>query len=233
MSRDGPACRVGHVRLDRNLFQRALPTVVAGLAFGLAVSAATAAAPKPIVSGELIRNGGAEIGKAVSDSSSKAAPTGWTTTGNFTQVKYGAPGGFPDAAMSRAVSGGRQFFAGGPAATIATASQTVDVPSAFRKPGLKVTAKLSATLGGYASQADDASVAATFVSSSGAALGKLAIKPVTHLQRGDTTKLIAATRTTVVPKGTTSVTVVITARPVSGGYVDGYADNVSLRLSAG
>jgi hypothetical protein len=195
-------------------------------------SAATAAAPKPIVSGELIKNGGAEIGNAVSDSSSKATPSGWTTTGNFTAVKYGAPGGFPDAAASSAVSGGRQFFAGGPAATIATASQTVSVPSAFRKPGLKVTAKLSAALGGYSSQADEASVTATFIGSSGSALGKLTIKPVTHLQRGDTTKLIAGTRTMVVPKGTTAVTIVITARPLSGGYVDGYADNVSLQMTA-
>jgi hypothetical protein len=220
------------VKLDRDLFQRALPTGAAGLACSLAISAAATAAPKPIVSGELIRNGGAEAGQAVSDSSSKAVPTGWTTTGNFTAVKYGAPGGFPDAAASSSVSGGRQFFAGGPNAAISTASQTVSVPAAFRKAGLKVTAKLSAALGGYSSQADDASVTATFLGSTGSALGKLTIKPVTPLQRGETTKLIAGTRTMALPKGTTSVTIVITARPLSGGYVDGYADNVSLHLTA-
>jgi hypothetical protein len=202
--------------------------------FTAAVTAASAATVvrKPIVSGELIRNGGAEVGAAVSNSGSTATPAGWITTGNFTAVRYGAPGGFPDAAASSAISGGRQFFAGGPTATIATASQVANIPSAFRKAGLKVTARLSAALGGYSSQADDASVTATFLGSTGSTLGKLTIKPVSHTQRGDVTKLIARTRTMVLPKGATSVKIVITARPLSGGYVDGYADNVSLHLTA-
>jgi hypothetical protein len=219
-------------RVKPGWLQCALPILAAILACSLAATAAMAAAPKPLVSGELVKNGGAEVGKAVSDSGSTAAPTSWTTTGNFTAVKYGAPGGFPDAAASRAISGGRQFFAGGPTAPSATATQTVSIPSAFRKPGLKVTARLSAALGGYSSQADDASVTATFMSSDGSTVGKLTIKPVTQLQRRDTTKLIAASKTMLLPKGTTSVTILITARPLSGGYVDGYADNVSLRLTA-
>ena len=221
------------MELDRDLVRSLLPSVVAGLVFVLAITAASASAavPKPIVSGELVRNGGAEAGAAVSDSGTTATPTGWTTTGNFTAVKYGAPGGFPDAAASSAIAGGRQFFAGGPTAAIATASQVVNVPAAFRKAGLKVTAKLSAALGGYSSQADDASVTATFLDSTGSSLGKLAIKPVSHTQRGDVTKLVAGTRTMALPKGATSVKIVITARPLSGGYIDGYADNVSLHLT--
>jgi hypothetical protein len=204
---------------------------VAALAGCLLVSGvATAAVVKPVVSAELVRNGGAETGTGVSDSSSIAVPAGWTTTGHLTAVRYGAPGGFPDAASSSAIAGGKQFFAGGPNAPVATASQVVAIPAAFRKDGLKVTAKLSAALGGYSSQKDDTSVMATFLTSSGAKLGTLTVRPVSHTQRGDVTKLVAGTRTTLLPHGTSSVKIVITARPLSGGYVDGYADNVSLHL---
>ncbi len=185
---------------------------------------------KPVVSAELVLNGGAETGSAVSDSSSIAVPAGWTTTGHLTAVRYGAPGGFPDAASSKAIAGGKQFFAGGPNAPVATASQVVTIPAAFRQAGLNVTAKLSAALGGYSSQKDDASVTATFLSSSGAKLGTITVKPVSHTRRGDVTKLVAGTRSGSLPHGTSSIKIVVTARPLSGGYVDGYADNVSLHL---
>ena len=75
-----------------------------------------------------------------------------------------------------------------------------------------------------------ASVKATFLSSDGSTLGTLVIGPVSHGQRGDATKLVPRTKTKVLPAGTTSVEILIKARPLSGGYVDGYADNVSLHL---
>jgi hypothetical protein len=200
---------------------------IAALAGCLLVSGvATAAVVNPVVSAELVRNGGAETGSAVSGSSSIGVPAGWTTSGHLTAVRYGAPGGFPDAAPSKAVAGGKQFFAGGPHSSVATASQVVAIPTSFGTAGLKVTAKCSAALGGYSSQKDDASVTATFLSGSGAKLGSLRVKPVSHTQRGDVTKLVAGTRTTSLPHGTSSIKIVITAMPLSGGY----ADNVSLHL---
>ncbi len=133
---------------------RVLSACVAGAAAVTIVSAALGATTasvvkKPVVSGELVRNGGAESGGAATGSSTTVAPPGWTTTGNFTAVKYSAGGGFPDAAASHAISGGKQFFAGGPAAPAASATQVVAVPAAFSKAGAKVTAKLSAALGGF------------------------------------------------------------------------------------
>lgn len=215
------------------IFCACVTGAVAGVAVSAALASTMATPAKPIVSGELIRNGGAEAGGAAADAAATVAPAGWKTTGNFTAVKYSAGGGFPDAAASRAIAGGKQFFAGGPASPAASASQVVNIPPAFRKAGLKVTAKLSAALGGFSSQLDDASVTATFLSNAGSALGTLAIRPVSHGQRGDATKLVPRTRAKPLPAGTRSVKIVITARPLSGGYVDGYADNVSLHLMAG
>jgi hypothetical protein len=216
---------------------RALCVCVIGAAAVVVVAAALGSgatgAVKPVVSGELVRNGGAEAGGAASSSATTVTPTGWQTTGNFTAVKYGVGGGFPDAAAAKAIAGGKQFFAGGPPATAASATQVVTVPAPFRKTGLKVSAKLSAALGGYSSQLDLASVAATFLSSTGSTLGTLALSPVSHGQRGDATKLLSRTRTKPLPAGTTSIKIVIKARPLSGGYDDGYADNVSLHLITG
>jgi hypothetical protein len=207
--------------------------VVAGVVVSAALASTAANVVQPLVSGELVRNGSAEAGGAASGSSTTVAPTGWKTTGNFTAVKYGAGGGFPDAAASSAISGGKQFFAGGPPGAAASATQVVPVPAAFRKAGLKVTAKLSAALGGYSSQLDDASVTVTFLNTAGSPLGTLAIKPVSHSRRGDATKLVGGTSTKPLPAGTMSIKVVIKARPLSGGYDDGYADNVSLHLITG
>lgn len=187
-----------------------------------------------IVSGNLVHNGGAEIGGAAPGASQVVRPAGWKTTGSFTAVKYAAGGGFPDAAASRAIAGGKQFFAGGPAGggVVSTASQVVAVPAAFRKTGVKATATLSAALGGYSTQLDQASVSAVFLSTAGAKLGALRVGPVSPGRRGGATKLVSLAKKMALPAGTTSIRVIITAATLSGGYNDGYADNVAVRLSA-
>lgn len=199
------------------------------------MSAAAATGGASIVSANLVHNGGAEIGGAAADSSHAVAPVGWRTTAMFTALRYGVAGG-PDAAASRAIAGGKQFFAGGPqgpsAAALATASQVVTVPAAFRKARLKVTATLSADLGGYSTQSDDASVTATFLSKTGAKLGAVTVGPVSDGRRRDATKLLPVARKAKLPAGTISISIVITAKAISGGYNDGYADNVGLRLTA-
>jgi hypothetical protein len=209
--------------------------VGAGLLCGLLMSAiATAAGTKPIISANLVQNGGAEIGGAAQDASHVVTPAGWKTTAGFTAVRYGAGGGFPDATISKAIAGGKQFFAGGISgdSPLATASQVVLVPAAFRKAGLKVTATLSAALGGYSSQLDDASVTATFLDTAGAKLGVLKVGPISAARRGGVTKLVPVSKKLPLPAGTASIEVTITANARSGGYKDGYADNVALRLSA-
>lgn len=130
--------------------------------------------------------------------------------------------------------GGKHFFAGGPATgSVRSSARQVDVvPAAFRVTGTRVTATLSAAIGGYDSQADSASVTATFLGSGGSKLGTLRIGPVSRIRRGNATRLVPVSRKVGLPAGTTSIEVVITATTLSAGYKDGYVDNVDLRLSA-
>jgi hypothetical protein len=211
--------------------------VVGGL---LAVNAgATARAAVP--SGNLIVNGGAEVGTGSSDSATTApAPIpGWTTTANFTEHTYDAAGSanFPDANASAAIAGGTQFFAGGPANgagnSVETATQTVDVsPGAAEIDAGGVVATLSADLGGFASQEDQAQVAATFLGAAAQQLGDLTIGPVTAEDRGDTTKFLPRTGTITVPAGTRAIRVTMTATKLDGAYNDAYLDNISLTLTS-
>ena len=90
---------------------------------------------------------------------------------------------------------------------------------------------MSATLGGYSDQRDNMSVTATFLSSTGSKLGTLRVGPVTPGLRGRATKLVPVTKSVPLPAGTSSIEVVVAANALSGGYKDGYADNVALRLA--
>jgi hypothetical protein len=192
------------------------------IALTLAGSAAHAAGPG------LLQNGDAESGPGSTDNS-VIAPPGWTTTGTFTAGKYGA-NGLPAAVAG----GGGNLFAGGPGSAVATATQTVDVSanaSAIDAGTMRAT--LSALLGGWEDQGDEASVEAFFVDTSQTVLGSFAIGPVTAADRGGKTTLLARTKTQSVPPQTRAIRVVITAERASGVYNDGYADNVSLTLAAG
>ena len=53
--------------------------------------------------GNLVANGGAEVGATGDSDAAIVVPQGWTTSGNFTAVKYGSSG-LPDTAS---VSAGR------------------------------------------------------------------------------------------------------------------------------
>ncbi len=181
----------------------------------------------------LLQNPGAEAGPGGTDSSGGMPPPGWTVTGDLTVVQYGASGGFPTPANSAAIDGGSNFFAGGNAAT-STATQTVDVAGGAPDIDNGMTAAtLSADLGGYATQDDNMVVTATYLSASGAALGMLTIGPVTEADRGGQTELLPRTATGVLPAGTRSIQVVMTATREEGTFNDGYGDNVSLSLSVG
>jgi hypothetical protein len=144
-------------------------------------------------------------------------------------VIYGAHGGFPALAASGAIHGGLKFFAGGVDSPLSTATQKVRVPAAFLQGRADV--RLSAYLGGFSSQGDDATVTAHFLDAGGATLGSMHIGPVGPRARGSTTKLILRIRDASMPVGTVAIQVVISAKRFSGSYNDGYIDNVSLNLS--
>jgi hypothetical protein len=193
----------------------------------IGASAHTAAAPN------LLKNGGADLGPGVDDASAivEAIPN-WTRVGSFTVVAYGATGGFPDASISKKISGKTNFFAGGPANPKSIVTQVVDVS---RSKGAidagKRKATLSGFLGGFASQDDSLTATATFLNAAGKPLGALKIGPVSAAQRKGLTALIKKSASKLVPKKTRSIQVRLSAARTSGSYNDGYADNLSVTLA--
>lgn len=148
-------------------------------------------------------------------------------------MKYGAPGGFPELAVSKKIGGKVNFFAGGPSNPRSGATQVVDVSRFKSAIGAgKRMATLSGLLGGYASQEDSLTVTATFLSAAGKKLGVLKIGPVTAGQRKSETTFLQKSASKPVPKATRSILVKLTAARTSGSYNDGYADSLALRLAA-
>jgi hypothetical protein len=199
------------------------------------------AAEAAVPSGNLIVNGNAESGTGSSDSSTTAPVPipGWTTTTNLTEHTYDPAGSaaFPDVNASAAIGGANQFFAGGPANgsagnTVETATQDVAVSTAAAEIDAGgVTATLSADLGGFSTQGDNAALTATFLGSAGEQLGTLSIGPVTAADRDNTTQLLPRSGSGTVPPRTRTVRVVLTATKTDGSYSDAYADNLSLTLA--
>jgi hypothetical protein len=161
----------------------------------------------------------------------------WTSTPNFTEHAYDPSGAFPSTTVSDGIGGGAQFFAGGPQNTandVETASQVISIADAATEIDMgTASATVSADLGGYATQDDNAAVTATFLDGGGAALRDVTIGPVMAADRGSATTMVARTATAAVPTGARSVRVTIKMTKLSGAYNDGYADNVSLALSQG
>ena len=89
-----------------------------------------------------------------------------------------------------------------------------------------------AWLGGYASDADNATVYLTFYSASHAFLRGVVYGPVTAGQRHNKTKLMmVGGGTAQIPATARSVDVDIEFDGVNGAYNNGYADNLSLILT--
>lgn len=179
----------------------------------------------------LIVNGNAEADAGAPDDGHIVKPTGWETTGEFTAVKYGADGGFPDASSPGPSDRGQNLFEGGNVEK-STATQTVSLTAysgAIDAGTVRYT--LSGWLGGFEEQADYATVTVAFVSESGATLGRASLGPVTPAQRKGNTGLVRQQSTGIVPKGARNVAVTIDLTRVEGTYNDGAADDLSLVLT--
>jgi hypothetical protein len=188
--------------------------------------------PSGLFGTNLILNGDAESGSgSASGNDVLTNIPGWTPTGNFTVVQYGAPS-FPSATSPGPLARGQNFFAGGPDNSSSSASQVIDLsPGASSIDAGGVTCSLSGYLGGYASQEDNAVLTATFQDVHGSRLGTASIGPVTAADRGDTTGLLARSTSSTVPVGTRRVDLVLQMTRTDGSYNDGYADDLSLVLN--
>ncbi|MDH6121767.1 hypothetical protein ABH930_002954 [Kitasatospora sp. GAS204A] len=194
----------------------------------------TVPAPSGSTSGNLIVDAGGESAAICSPNGLDGMTVpGWTITGGEPNVVcYGAAGGFPDANTPGSPSRGTGFFAGG-ATGNSGLSQTADVSSAASAiDGGGVGYDLSGWLGGYASQNDRVGLTATFRNAAGTALGSAQLGPVSNTDRNNTTEFLQRTATGTLPAGTRSIKLDLAFTWTAGNTTDGYADDLSLTLSA-
>jgi hypothetical protein len=204
-------------------------------AAALAASLTLALAPAAQASSfgaNLIVNGNAEAGAGSSNGGLVAVP-GWSATSNFTAVTYGASGGFPFAADPGPADRGLNFFAGGESNGASRATQTIDLSSLSAAINTGASRyDLSAWLGGYESQNDNASLTATFFGAGGAVLSSASLAGVSAADRGNHTGLFARDTQGYIPVGTLSVGIALDMTRNAGSYNDGYADNLSFAIAA-
>ena len=174
-----------------------------------------------------ILNPGAEQGVGSGNGNDIEAIPDWTVTqGNMTVVAYGSANSEINTAPDS--SFGNNFFSGGPSSALSTATQTLDVSnvSSLINQGL-VDYVLSGWFGGYLTQADYATLSATFLDSSSAALAVVTIGGNNATARNGQTELLDASTQGVVPDGTVSILFTLQMTRLEGNYNDGYADNLS------
>jgi hypothetical protein len=162
----------------------------------------------------LIINGDAEAAAGSPDGNPVATPS-WTVGGEATALQYGASGGYPQATDPGPANRGNNLFAGGANDATSTLTQTIS---------------LSAYLGGFEGQEDNAVLSVSFQNGT-TEVGTGHVGPVTAADRGSVTGLLARTATGAVPAGTRSAVVTLTATRLEGTANDGYADNLSLALT--
>ncbi len=203
-------------------------TVVCALAISLAPAAVNAAA---ILDMNLIVNGDAESGPGGTGGPVATIP-GYTTTGGFTVTQYAAGGGFPSATDPGPVVRGLNFFAGGVAA-FSSASQLVDISAEAATIDLgSVQFDLSAFLGGFSTQNDNAVLVVNFLDGSNAVIGSASIGPVSNTDRSNLTGLLFRELIGLVPTTTRFIDIDLNITRTAGSFNDGYADNLSLVLHA-
>lgn len=136
--------------------------------------------------------------------------------------------------IADAIAGGAKFFAGGNQGAISTIRQLIDVsPAAADIDAERVTVQLSGFLGGLNDEDDYSEVSANFLrADSPAFIGSgVQIGPVRADERNHETRFVPRSADLAVPPGTRRILVTISSTRVDGDTTDGFADNISLRLT--
>lgn len=183
----------------------------------------------------LIINGDAESDIGSATGAVIGPVTGFTTTGNFTVTKYGATvssGDFPALTSPGPVDRGLNFFSGGPSNAASSAYQLIDVASVASSIDLGSTRyQLSGFLGGFSSQSDHAVLTASFLNSDDTPIGIGSIGPVLNGDRNNVTGLLERSTDGIVPVGTRSIEIRLALTRNAGSFNDGYADNLTMKLT--
>jgi uncharacterized protein (DUF2141 family) len=179
----------------------------------------------------LIVNPGAEKFTGKPTGYNIITPTGWTANGDPTIVPYGTPA-FPSATGPGPSNRGKDFFSGGPNESETDFFQTINlssIGSAIDAGQVKLA--LSAFLGGFSTQADNATLFLNFQSASKGFVSQVILGPETEAQRKGVTGLFSKSTTGTVPVGARFAQVQLHFERNAGSYNDGYADNLSLVLT--
>ncbi|WP_430335311.1 hypothetical protein [Rhodococcus sp. ACT016] len=210
--------------LRRSAARLALAAAAAAAVTVTVAPAGASADPLVTQPGELVVNGGGEDGT-----------TGWTGR-NFLPIPYTA-GGYPANTLV-GPTGALGTFNGGTYALHADtrasedASQLVDLtPSAASIDTGKVTAKMSAHVGGFGTQNDRGGVTYQFLGTDGNILATQVLPAPMARERGNVSGSVFREATVAVPVGTRSVNVVAQFI-VDFGSNEAVVDNVSLTLDA-
>ena len=218
-------------------------TLIVGLVPSLLLSSPIHAATlgtNLIVNGDAEQGQGDPIGNAVGAN----IPTipGWTPTGIFSVLKYGATGfsftnpsgnvvnvTFPGTDVPGPSDRGANLFYGGADRASSSASQSIDISDlASTIDAGQGAFNLSGWLGGYSTDEDSASLNITFLNQGKQSLSIASITAPTPTQRNNTTGLFLQSANGSVPVGTRQINVVLNAAYVRGRVNDSYADNLSL-----
>jgi len=141
---------------------RSFPLVLLAAASVNACGSSSSNTP-PGPSANLILNPGAEAGMGTDGTSVATSIPDWTTTGEANVVQYGSSS-FPATTDPGPPDEGMNFFTGGPDDAVSTFTQDIDL-SAYASDIAKgsETFTLSAYLGGYSDQDDDATLTVYFL----------------------------------------------------------------------
>jgi len=200
---------------------------------GVVVGVEATAPPEAVLGENLIFNGDAELERGYEgyEDNPDASLPGWRDEGWFTVVQYDSPNGYPTSTDPGPDDRGDNFFAGGWTSSDSEASWTISLDPLATEIDAGASFTLSGWLGGYSSQDDAAAVTATFLDADDGELGSATIGPVLAADRGDATGLLERSASDTVPAGSRTLLVTIEATRASG-YNDGYADNLSLVITA-
>ncbi|MGB8945214.1 MAG: phosphoesterase [Streptomyces sp.] len=185
----------------------------------------------------LVVNGDAESGSGGSaDPVSKVR--GWKVTqGAPALIAYSLGGGYPTASDPGPAHRGSRFFSGGNSPRTAL-MQDVDLPRSGPTgrravDAGKVRYTLAGWLGGFAGQEDGARLSVEFRDAKGTPIALSVLGPVGAADRQGKTGLLERTAEAAVPPTARSARVLLVfTRSGSGTSNDGYADALSLTLSA-
>lgn len=180
----------------------------------------------------LIFNGDGEFDRGFPSDDFDQHVSGWIDPGpaQMTLVAYDSRHGWPDSGDPGPPDRGHNFVTGGQS-EVSEIVQAVDLFSISGDIDAgSVTFELSAWLGGYKTQQDDARVHIEFLDGDGNALTSSTIGPVTPADRRGKTGLHLRASQGEVPVGARVARVAIRADRVEGTSNDGYTDNVALIL---